>query len=60
MLTPSPLHLVVLTMIWCELIADPKLFNIRQKIISRDHKILGILVLLAASSSVRSSTCLAL
>ena len=25
--------------------ADPKLFNIRQKIISRDHKILGIFVL---------------
>ena len=35
----------MLTTVWCELMADPKLFNIRQKIISRDHKILGIFVL---------------
>ncbi|KAG2043936.1 hypothetical protein BDR03DRAFT_851064 [Suillus americanus] len=33
---------VVLTTTWCELMADPQLFNIRRLVISRDHKILAI------------------
>ena len=32
---------VVLTSVWCELVADPKLFNLR-KVTSRDHKTLAI------------------
>jgi len=34
---------VVLTSVWCELVADPKLLSLRQGIISRDHKVLAIL-----------------
>ncbi|KAG1865969.1 hypothetical protein F4604DRAFT_1581631 [Suillus subluteus] len=34
---------VVFTTIWCELIADPKLFHIRRIVNSRDHKILAII-----------------
>ncbi|KAG1889661.1 uncharacterized protein F5891DRAFT_1073292 [Suillus fuscotomentosus] len=33
---------VVLTTTWCELMADPKLFDIRRMVISRDHKIIAI------------------
>ncbi|KAG1845589.1 hypothetical protein C8R48DRAFT_617092 [Suillus tomentosus] len=33
---------VVLTTTWCELMADPKLFDIRRMVISRDHKIMAI------------------
>ncbi|KAG1762525.1 hypothetical protein EDD22DRAFT_953024 [Suillus occidentalis] len=36
---------VVLTTTWCELMADPKLFDIRRIVISRDHKILAIVSL---------------
>ncbi|KAH7921849.1 hypothetical protein BV22DRAFT_1071573 [Leucogyrophana mollusca] len=36
---------VVLTTTWCELMADPKLFEIRRLVISRDHKILAIAAL---------------
>ncbi|KAH9918728.1 uncharacterized protein BXZ73DRAFT_52769 [Epithele typhae] len=36
---------IVLTTVWCELMADPKLFDFRRKIISRDHKIIAILAL---------------
>jgi hypothetical protein len=32
---------VVLTSVWCELVADPKLFNLK-RVTSRDHKILAI------------------
>ena len=32
---------VVLTTVWCELMADPKLFE-RRKVRTRDHKILGV------------------
>lgn len=34
---------VVFTSTWCELIADPKLFNIRRFVMSRDHKIIAII-----------------
>lgn len=33
---------VVLTSVWCELVADPKLFNLRKGVVSRDHKALAI------------------
>ncbi|KAG2129650.1 uncharacterized protein EDB93DRAFT_1182093 [Suillus bovinus] len=33
---------VVLTTTWCELMADPQLFDIRRIVISRDHKIVAI------------------
>lgn len=33
---------VVLTSVWCELVADPKLLNLKKRIISRDHKLLAI------------------
>lgn len=33
---------VVLTTTWCELMADPQLFDIRRMVISRDHKIMAI------------------
>lgn len=36
------LRAVVLTTTWCELMADPNLFDIRRMIISRDHKIMAI------------------
>ena len=36
---------VVLTTVWCELMADPKLFQFRKFVISRDHKLLAIFAL---------------
>ncbi|KAJ2968729.1 hypothetical protein NUW54_g13129 [Trametes sanguinea] len=36
---------VVLTTVWCELMADPKLLNFRQRVISRDHKLIAIFAL---------------
>lgn len=33
---------VVLTSVWCELLADSKLFNLRKAIASRDHKALAV------------------
>jgi hypothetical protein len=39
------LFIVVLTSVWCELVADPKLFHIRRWIVSRDHKVMAIFTL---------------
>jgi hypothetical protein len=36
--------IVVLTTVWCELMADPRLFHLGP-VVSRDHKIYGILAL---------------
>jgi len=36
---------VVLTSVWCELVADPKLLNLRKGTHSRDHKVLAIFAL---------------
>ncbi|KAI0937719.1 hypothetical protein AcV7_003677 [Taiwanofungus camphoratus] len=36
---------IVLTTVWCELMADPKLFKLNRRIISRDHKVIAILSL---------------
>ncbi|KAL0573696.1 hypothetical protein V5O48_008267 [Marasmius crinis-equi] len=32
---------IVLTTVWVELMTDPKLFNLRQKVITRDHKLIA-------------------
>ncbi|KAF9267732.1 hypothetical protein L218DRAFT_1073831 [Marasmius fiardii PR-910] len=32
---------LVLTTVWVELMSDPKLFNLRQKVITRDHKLIA-------------------
>jgi len=37
---------VVLTSVWCELVADPKLLNLKRRVISRDHKVLAIFALI--------------
>lgn len=36
---------VVLTTVWCELMADPKLLVLNRRVISRDHKLIAIVVL---------------
>ncbi|KAJ7572085.1 hypothetical protein C8J56DRAFT_1125730 [Mycena floridula] len=36
---------IVLTTVWVELMTDPKLFNLRRKVITRDHKIIAALCL---------------
>ena len=35
----------MLTTVWCELMADPKLFTLNRRVISRDHKLIAIGVL---------------
>jgi len=36
---------IVLTTIWVELMSDPHLFNLRRKVVSRDHKTLAVVTL---------------
>jgi Protein of unknown function (DUF1275) len=36
---------VVLTTVWCEFMADPKLFQLRKHVISRDHKFIAVVAL---------------
>ncbi|KAI0825920.1 hypothetical protein BC629DRAFT_1254253, partial [Irpex lacteus] len=36
---------IVLTTVWCELMADPNLFRLNRWVISRDHKVIGIVAL---------------
>jgi hypothetical protein len=36
---------VVLTTIWVEIMSDPRLFNLRRRVVSRDHKTLAALAL---------------
>ncbi|KAI0827006.1 hypothetical protein BC628DRAFT_1370319 [Trametes gibbosa] len=36
---------IVLTTVWCELMADPKLLNFRQRVVTRDHKLIAIVAL---------------
>ena len=35
----------MLTTVWCELMADPKLFTFRHRVITRDHKFIAIFAL---------------
>jgi hypothetical protein len=39
------MDIVVLTTIWVELMSDPRLFKLRQKVASRDHKTLAAVAL---------------
>jgi len=36
---------IVLTTIWVEIMSDPRLFNLRRRVVSRDHKTLAALAL---------------
>ncbi|KAJ7457646.1 hypothetical protein B0H11DRAFT_1738172 [Mycena galericulata] len=36
---------IVLTTVWVELMSDPRLFNLRQKVITRDHKLIAAVAL---------------
>jgi hypothetical protein len=40
-LTSEHSFTVVLTVIWVELLNDPKLFHIRKRVISRDHRLIA-------------------
>lgn len=39
------LRAVVLTTVWCELMADPRLFDVRHWVVTRDHKLIAALAL---------------
>ncbi|KAG5647704.1 hypothetical protein DXG03_008427 [Asterophora parasitica] len=36
---------IVLTTVWVELVSDPRLFKLREKVVSRDHKVIAALAL---------------
>ncbi|KAG6857240.1 hypothetical protein H0H87_007659 [Tephrocybe sp. NHM501043] len=40
---------IVLTTVWVELVSDPRLFKLRQKVVSRDHKLFAAVALFAGS-----------
>ncbi|KAF7362570.1 Aldedh domain-containing protein [Mycena venus] len=40
---------LVLTTVWIELVTDPRLFNIRQKVITRDHRLIAVVALLGGA-----------
>ena len=44
----------MLTTVWCELMADPKLFKLNRLVISRDHKIIGIVALFIGGFASRA------
>lgn len=44
---------IVLTTVWCELMADPKLFQLR-RVVSRDHKVIGIVALFVGGFAGRA------
>lgn len=45
---------IVLTTVWCELMADPKLFKLTRRVVSRDHKIVGIVCLFIGGFASRA------
>ncbi|KAI0337654.1 hypothetical protein BDW22DRAFT_864793 [Trametopsis cervina] len=45
---------IVLTTVWCELMADPKLFQLNRLVISRDHKVIGIVALFVGGFASRA------
>lgn len=45
---------VVLTTVWCELMADPKLFKLNRFVITRDHKVIAILCLFVGGFTGRA------
>lgn len=46
--------LVVLTTVWIELVSDPRLFKFRQKVKSRDHKLLAAVALFLGAFAGRA------
>ncbi|KAJ7056219.1 hypothetical protein C8F01DRAFT_1157135 [Mycena amicta] len=45
---------IVLTTVWVELVTDPRLFNLRQKVITRDHKLIAAIALFAGAFVARA------
>jgi len=45
---------IVLTTVWVELVTDPRLFNIRQKVITRDHKLIAAVALFGGAFVARA------
>ncbi|KAI0065235.1 hypothetical protein BV25DRAFT_1799340 [Artomyces pyxidatus] len=45
---------IVLTTVWCELMADPKLFLMRRRVISRDHKVIAVAALFVGGFASRA------
>ncbi|KAJ6572085.1 hypothetical protein B0H19DRAFT_1132514 [Mycena capillaripes] len=45
---------IVLTTVWVELVTDPRLFNIRQKVITRDHKLIAAVALFGGAFAGRA------
>lgn len=35
----------MLTTVWVELMSDPRLFKLREKVVSRDHKLIAVVAL---------------
>lgn len=44
----------MLTTVWVELVTDPRLFNIRQKVITRDHKLIAAVALFGGAFVARA------
>ncbi|KAJ7669348.1 hypothetical protein DFH06DRAFT_181718 [Mycena polygramma] len=45
---------IVLTTVWVELVTDPRLFNLRQKVITRDHKLIAAVALFVGALAGRA------
>ncbi|KAF7291970.1 Aldedh domain-containing protein [Mycena indigotica] len=45
---------IVLTTVWVELVTDPRLFNLRQKVITRDHKLIAAVALFTGAFVARA------
>ncbi|KAK7059714.1 Aldedh domain-containing protein [Favolaschia claudopus] len=45
---------IVLTTVWVELVTDPRLFNLRQKVITRDHKLIAAVALFVGAFTGRA------
>ncbi|KAF7348559.1 Aldedh domain-containing protein [Mycena venus] len=45
---------IVLTTVWVELVTDPRLFNLRQKVITRDHKLIAAVALFGGAFAGRA------
>ncbi|KAG6864182.1 hypothetical protein C0991_011801 [Blastosporella zonata] len=45
---------IVLTTVWVELVADPRLFKLREKVVSRDHRLLAAVALFVGAFAGRA------
>lgn len=48
------LSLVVLTTVWVELMSDPRLFRFRQRVMTRDHRLIAAVSLFLGAFTGRS------